>query len=452
MSSNEVVIGVYEVSKCYEIYNKPQDRLKQFFLPTLRRFFGIVFNNYFKNFWALRCVTFEINRGETVGIIGKNGAGKSTLLQMICGTLSPSDGSIQVNGKVAALLELGSGFNLDFTGRENVYMNAALYGLSRKEIDLRFESIASFADIGDFIEQPVKTYSSGMMVRLAFAVIAHVDADILIIDEALAVGDVFFTQKCMRFLRSFMEGGTVLFVSHDINSVKNLCNRAIWIEDGHIRLYEDSKIVCEHYLQAFYEHQQGISAKVSYGHNKVTSSSVMYRDQRIEFINSTNLRNDLKILDFKIDERSFGKGSAKIIRVQMLNGSREPLAWIVGGEQVILKIEAQCFDSLDSIIIGFFIRDRLGQDLFGDNTWMSYQKDPVGSTPGSIIEANFTFNMPILPVGDYCISVSIGNGTQESCEQQHWIHEALSFKSLSSSVATGLIGVPMSDISLKVHS
>ncbi len=199
MSTADTAIKVSNLSKCYQIYEAPSDRLKQFVVPRLQRLIGRLPKQYFREFWALKDVSFEVKKGETVGIIGRNGSGKSTLLQLICGTLSPSAGNLEVNGRVAALLELGSGFNVEFTGRENIYMNASILGLSQKEIDDRFDEIVAFADIGQFIEQPVKTYSSGMMVRLAFAVIAHVEADILVVDEALAVGDAFFTQKCMRF-------------------------------------------------------------------------------------------------------------------------------------------------------------------------------------------------------------------------------------------------------------
>ncbi len=205
MSSDQVAIQISKLSKCYEIYDAPRDRLKQFILPVLQRKTGRSPKRYFREFWALRDVSFDVMKGETIGVIGRNGCGKSTLLQMICGTLSPTEGSIRTQGRIAALLELGSGFNPEFTGRENVYLNAAVLGLTRSEIEARFDAITAFAEIGEFIEQPVKTYSSGMMVRLAFAVIAHVDADILIVDEALAVGDAFFTQKCMRFLRQFMK-------------------------------------------------------------------------------------------------------------------------------------------------------------------------------------------------------------------------------------------------------
>ena len=191
-------------------------------------------STFFREFWALKDVSFEVKRGETVGIIGRNGSGKSTLLQIICGTLSPTGGQVETHGRVAALLELGSGFNPEFTGRENVYMNGSVIGLSRDEIDTLFDDIVAFADIGEFIDQPVKTYSSGMYVRLAFAVIAHVNADTLVIDEALAVGDVFFVQKCMRFLRKFMDEGTIIFVSHDTGAVVNLCNRAFMLNKGQV--------------------------------------------------------------------------------------------------------------------------------------------------------------------------------------------------------------------------
>jgi lipopolysaccharide transport system ATP-binding protein len=272
----DIAIRVTNLSKCYEIYSSPRDRLKQFIVPTLCRIFPPLrrlFSThnpalstqhsalplFYREFWALKDVSFEIKKGETVGIIGRNGSGKSTLLQMICGTLNPTHGSIETNGRIAALLELGSGFNPEFTGRENVYMNASVLGLSNEEIDARFDDIVAFADIGDFIEQPVKTYSSGMMVRLAFAVIAYVDADILVVDEALAVGDAFFTQKCMRFLRNFMKSGTVLFVSHDTSAVVNLCSHALWLHHGIAKFAGSPKEVSEQYLQALYESQQGES-------------------------------------------------------------------------------------------------------------------------------------------------------------------------------------------------
>lgn len=200
--SDNVAICIDGVSKYFEIYEKPAHRLLQMIFRGHRQ--------YYRPFWALHDISFEVKRGECVGIIGRNGAGKSTLLQIITGTLTPSAGKVHIKGRVAALLELGSGFNPEFTGRENVYLNASILGLTNKEIDARYDDIVAFADIGEFIDQPIKSYSSGMVVRLAFAVVAHVDADVLIVDEALSVGDAFFTQKCMRFLRRFMKDNTVL--------------------------------------------------------------------------------------------------------------------------------------------------------------------------------------------------------------------------------------------------
>jgi lipopolysaccharide transport system ATP-binding protein len=241
MSSDIVAIRVQNLGKCYHIYAQPQDRLKQSLWRGRKQFY--------REFWALKDVSFEMRKGETVGIIGRNGSGKSTLLQMIAGTLSPTSGSITVNGRVAALLELGSGFNPEFTGRENVYMNGAILGLSESEIAARFDEIANFADIGDFIEQPVKTYSSGMLMRLAFAVSVNVEPDVMIVDEALAVGDMAFQFKCMdRLERLTKSGTTLLFVSHDIGAIKAFCHRAIYLSGGEIKATGAASDIAELYM------------------------------------------------------------------------------------------------------------------------------------------------------------------------------------------------------------
>jgi lipopolysaccharide transport system ATP-binding protein len=220
-----IAIRVHNLSKMYRIYDRPQDRLKQMFWRGRRQ--------YGREFWALRNVSFDVKQGETVGIIGRNGGGKSTLLQIIAGTLGPTEGDVEVHGRVAALLELGSGFNPEFTGRENVFMNGSILGFSREEMEQLFDEIAAFADIGDFIEQPVKLYSSGMMVRLAFAVQACIEPEILIVDEALSVGDIFFQQKCYRRIDDLRNNGTsILFVSHNMGDVRQFCQRAILLDHG----------------------------------------------------------------------------------------------------------------------------------------------------------------------------------------------------------------------------
>lgn len=439
--SSEHAVEVHTISKCYQIYDKPRDRLLQMLLRGKKQFY--------REFWALRDISLVIDKGDTLGIIGRNGSGKSTLLQIICGILNPSSGSVSVTGRVAALLELGSGFNPEFTGYENIYMNASVLGLSKEEIDARFNDIVDFADIGDFIDQPVKTYSSGMYVRLAFAVIAHVDADILVIDEALAVGDAFFTQKCMRFLRNFKKRGTLIFVSHDTHSVINLCDRAIWIEKGEIIEEGSPKEVCERYLEAFYESQQGKSSTIKFKSHIVNKNDLNMRDQRLKFVNSGGLRNDLHVFKFNLSGKSFGKGNAQICNVSLLDDQEKELSWIVGGEKVILRVVVHCFQQLDSPIVGFFVKDRLGQQLFGDNTYLTYKDAPVICRGERDIVADFVFFMPILPAGTYSITVAIADGTQFEHVQHHWIHDALLFKSESSMVATGLIGIPMLDIRLQ---
>jgi lipopolysaccharide transport system ATP-binding protein len=448
MSSN-IAIKVQSIGKCYQIYDQPEDRLKQSIYPKFQKLSGIQPKRYYREFWALNNISFEIRKGETVGIIGRNGSGKSTLLQMICGTLNPTIGKIEVVGRVAALLELGSGFNPEFTGKENVYLNASVLGLTKKEVDGRYQQIVDFADIGDFINQATKTYSSGMLVRLAFAVIAHVDADILVIDEALAVGDAFFTQKCMRFLRNFMLNGTVLFVSHDTASVKNLCNRAIWLEKGSVIQEGYPKEVCESYLQAFYEAQQGKSTSLSIRRDATNTLPAIYKDQRQDFINNSNLRNDIQVFEFKHDSPSFGLGGANITSVILLDKSGNPLNWIVGGEEVVLRVQAQANIDLDAPIIGFHLKDRLGQLLFGDNTFLTYLNAPLFVKENNHIAAEFHFQMPRLALGEYSLSVAIANGTQHAHVQHHWIHDAVFFKSESTSICNGIIGIPMRDIKLK---
>ncbi len=452
MSSEDIAIRVSNLSKRFEIYGAPRDRLKQFVLPRLRRIMGKLPKQYFDEFWALKDVSFEIKRGETVGIIGRNGSGKSTLLQMICGTLTPTSGSIQTNGRIAALLELGSGFNPEFTGRENVYLNAAVLGLSTEEIDARFDDIADFADIGQFIEQPVKSYSSGMYVRLAFAVIAYVDADILVIDEALAVGDAFFTQKCMRFLRNFMNQGTVIFVSHDTASVHSLCDKAIWIDKGKFKEIGTPKAVCDLYLEALFESVQGLSISSQKKLNSEISLSHPAKDQRQNFINASNLRNDIKLFQFNPDALSFGKKEAEIIEVIFLDTQNHPLSWIVGGEHIVLRIRAIAHVAMQSIIVGFYIKDRLGQILFGDNTCLNYIDNPQSCFENNEITAEFRFQMPRLTAGDYSVCPAIAHGSQDDHIHQHWIHDALFFRSESTSIATGILGIPMSSIILNIQS
>lgn len=448
---SDVVIKVSEVSKNFEINKNPAAILSK---VIRENWLGGAFRSKTpqtdsaNSISALKNISFEVKRGETIGIIGRNGSGKSTLLQIICGTLTPSTGTVHTHGRIAALLELGSGFNPEYTGRENVFLNAQILGLTREQIENRLDDIISFADIGDFLDQPVKTYSSGMFVRLAFAVIAHVDADILIIDEALAVGDAFFSQKCMRFIRNFMKTGTVLFVSHDTGSIKNLCSRAIWLEKGEILEQGAAKDVADLYLQAFYEAQQGKSTKTVLKRNYSNLRKAPVKDSRHDLIIHSNIRNDLKVESFISDAASFGAGKAEIIDVHISDASGAALAWIVGGEEVSIVVRVMAHEKLNSAIVGFYFKDKLGQYLFGDNTYITYIDNAQSAEPNDILEAAFTFQMPYLTKGDYSLCVAVAEGTQESHEQQHWIHDALFIRCDNSSVATGILGIPMHKISM----
>lgn len=451
---SKFAISVKNLSKNYVVYDSNADRLKHFFLSPIRRLMGKECRTYFREFRALDNVSFEVKKGESVGIIGRNGAGKSTLLQMICETVQPTGGCIDINGRIAALLELGSGFNPDFSGRENIYINASILGLDRALIDARFSDIEAFADIGDYIDQPVKKYSSGMIMRLAFAVIAHVDADILIIDEALSVGDAFFTQKCMRFLREFMKDGTVLFVSHDIGAVLGLCNSALFLKDGMVVEAGDPQYVTECYLEEQYKVIQGDSV-VEGGNksNKLRCSNevkTVGRDMRLDFIQKSNLRNDIQIFPMEEGTREFGDGGAILTDVLVLDKNRTPLSWVVGGEEVTLAVRGKAQKEIYEPIVGFTWKDRLGQIVFCDNTYLSYKDEAVAIKQKQNFEACFNFVMPVLPVGDYVISAAIAEGTPEAHVQHHWIHEALVMKVHSTSVCYGLIGLPLLGVNIHV--
>lgn len=465
MSSELLTISVASLGKKYEIYAQPSDRLKQMILPRIGRLTGIGRHAYFKEFWALRDVSFEVRRGETVGIIGRNGSGKSTLLQMICGTLHPTQGAVKTYGRIAALLELGAGFNPDFTGKENVYLSGLLYGIPESELRKRFNSILEFADIGEFIHQPVKTYSSGMYVRLAFAIAVHVDADTLVIDEALSVGDARFTQKCMRFLREFQKRGTLLFVSHDAGAVTNLCSRAIWLDQGRLVMDGSARDVVERYLA-----EQHAADRASVGHHvtvrEVTLAGgaatnvatdlpaaampVDVVDPRKDMLNGAT-RNLVEVFQFEAQhvEKEFGAGAARIIDVRLLDDSGQAHRLITGGEIADLVIEAEVLEPIEAPIFGFYIKDRLGQKLFGDNTYMNYRDQPLGAEPGTRLRAHFRFRMPVLPNGDYSIDAALASGTQENHTQQHWIHDALTFRASESTMRHGLVGIPMHAIEIE---
>lgn len=399
--SSDIAISLRGVGKTYRIFDTPGQRL-------LHLLFGA--KGQQREFHALQGIDLDVRKGETLGVIGRNGAGKSTLLQIICGTLTPSAGEVRINGRIAALLELGAGFSPEFSGRENVYLSAAIHGLGRAEIEARMPDILAFAEIGDFIDQPVKTYSSGMFVRLAFAVIAHLDADILVIDEALAVGDVYFTQKCLRFLRRFAEKGTLLFVSHDTHSVVNLCQRAMWLEKGRIQRFGEAKAVSDAYLGSFYEDR----------------------------LNENQADNETE--KPAISDREFGLGGGRIESYRLLDANGNPLTVLERAQRVRLEVEFLAREDIQSPILGFFLKDRLSQALCGENS-IAWLPEWTHLAAGSRSQVAFEFELPLLATGDYTVSIALGAGTQQQHVQHHWIHDALAFRSQASPSLTGLFAL-----------
>ncbi|MFJ2458772.1 ABC transporter ATP-binding protein [Pseudomonas neuropathica] len=351
--SSDIAIKIENLSKCYQIYNAPRDRLKQFILPSLQRATGLQPQQYYREFWALRDISFEVKKGETVGVIGRNGGGKSTLLQLICGTLNPTSGTIQTNGRIAALLELGSGFNPEFTGRENVYLSCALLGLTKEETDARFDDVASFADIGSFIEQPVKTYSSGMFVRLAFAVNIVSQPDIMIVDEALAVGDMSFQAKCMTALRRIQDNGaTVLFVSHDIGSIRSLCSQAAYLEKGILKGFGKASTLTEDYIRVTREELNSEVLKylpeikppaLNAPENSSSSPAALGFKESFEF--------DRRAAEFR-----YGVGGVKIAFAELVDEEDQPVVTAEFNQKVRLKIYIEAHEQTDCSV-NYYIQD-----------------------------------------------------------------------------------------------
>jgi lipopolysaccharide transport system ATP-binding protein len=370
-------IVVRGVGKCYEIYARPLDRLKQTLYRGRRRFY--------REFWALQDASLEIEAGEAIGIVGRNGSGKSTLLQIIAGTLRPSTGDVTVRGRVHALLELGSGFNPEFTGRENVYLNGAVLGLSRRQIDAKFDEIAAFADIGEFLDQPIKTYSTGMVVRLAFAVQVQLEPNILIVDEALSVGDMAFQQKCMSCVRRLLDNGTTfLFVSHDPYAIRTLCRRALWLDRGRVAGLGSANEVTEAYLSDL---RVGLNARaLQEWSGPAVSPEVL-----------TPLEEAAQTLD--------GGQAARLRSVRLLNELGQATEALRLGERFTVECELEADVDLVHVSVGFVLKDRLGVELTGESVFNSCRR---GFTiqKGQTRTVRFT-GVNILRPGPYAIGAYV---------------------------------------------
>ncbi|MDX1728794.1 MAG: ABC transporter ATP-binding protein [Pseudoalteromonas tetraodonis] len=411
-SKSDVAISVHGLSKCYQIYAKPVDRLKQFVFPKLARLLGRASHNYFREFWALRDVSFTINRGETIGIIGHNGAGKSTLLQLICGTLNPSGGKLEVSGRIAALLELGAGFNPEFSGRDNVYLNGSVLGLSKAEIDARFADIAAFSDIGRFMDQPVKTYSSGMYVRLAFAVQACIDPEILIVDEALAVGDVGFQYKCFKRMEALRaKGTTILMVTHSTHSILEYADRCLVMDGG--KLVTDTTDV----LAAVMAYEKGMVLA-----EQMPLPDLPVTHEQVGEVPSVSLLQQRQQAEANvlIGEKRFGSARALItgLIIYKADGSSlndDPL--IKAGDTLTLDFTLVASEHISDVVLGLSLSRAQGGDIWGDNNITAGH--PLVLEPGSQ-QLRYQVTLPINS-GDYllhCGLACLSGGEREELDQR----------------------------------
>jgi lipopolysaccharide transport system ATP-binding protein len=455
MSSNDIVIDVKNLGKSYNIYKRPQDRLKQSVIPRLQQIMGRPADRYFREFWALRNVSFDVRQGETVGIIGRNGSGKSTLLQIICGTLTSTRGTVSTQGRIAAILELGSGFNPEFSGRENVYLNGAILGLSQEEIDARFDDIASFADIGDFIEQPVKIYSSGMVIRLAFAVQAMVDPDILIVDEALAVGDEKFRRKCFARFEELRNNGTsILFVSHSMGQVVELCEKVLLLERGERLLYGQPLRVVRAYQKLIYapateqpEMVKAYQLADQKGRDEpnlveiVPEAATLQEDASEDLIDSNLIPESTQVYPVQ---------GAEILSFRILDMDGHPTNLLKLKEDYQFEVSGHFLQDVENVYFGLHIRTIKGAGITGQR----YPKDGKfieRVKAGENFRITYGFKMVMLP-GTYFVSGGVWSAHEPNC--LHRIMDAMMFRILpeKNTISTGYFDAASMDPVLEFSS
>ena len=425
---NGVAIRVHNLSKVYRLYDRPIDRLKESLHPFRR--------NYHHNFHALKDVSFEIRKGETFGIIGKNGSGKSTLLKIIAGVLTPSRGTLEVRGKVSALLELGIGFNPDMTGLENIYFSGTIMGYSREEMDAKVDDILAFADIGEFIHQLMKTYSSGMFVRLAFAVATKVDPEILLVDEALAVGDMFFQSKCMLMMKRMIDSGmTLLFVSHDTSSVTNLCERAIYLENGEVKTIGEAISVTDQYLKdmrhliyrASPEHESPVEIPIEEDQGETAPS------EKSGLSDGTCADMVFKVdpaFTERVQSYRYGTGGARVMAMELLNQRGEPAVAFRFNEWITVRAYIECYKEIDFLNCCILIRNRNGIEITHATSFESRFAFPVLKA-GDRIVVDIRFKNILKGGEGYTIHYTLNNTPQvETQEILDLIELAAHFESL----------------------
>lgn len=403
---SNVALQVANITKVYKLYNQPTDRLKEALNP-----FKKIYHN---NFYALNDVSFEVKKGETLGIIGQNGAGKSTLLKIITGVLTPTHGTVQANGRIASLLELGAGFNLEYTGMENIYLQGTLMGFSREDTELKIDEILSFASIGEFIHQPVKTYSSGMFARLAFAVAINVEPDILIVDEVLSVGDARFQSKCIRKMEEIAKKNiTILFVSHDLQTIKKFCNNVIWLDSGKVVQSGKPNTILEDYISHM---QYDMQTK----RDNEAKGSLMQKQQNQEQIDLIDLGQC----------ESFGEKKATFTKIGFFNDKKKPTLTFQQGDFITMICDFTTTINLYDIAIGLMLKDTHNHEILTFNSYM-YNCPLKKVVANDTIRTSVRFKVPKLFPKEYIVTLALSEGTQMNHIQQHWIHEAASIKILS---------------------
>ncbi len=434
---SDIAIQVDNLSKCYQIYDKPHQRLLQMIYRGHRQ--------YYREFWALKDVSFTVKRGETIGIIGRNGSGKSTLLQMICGTLTPTSGTVHTTGRITALLELGSGFNPEFTGRENVYMNGAVLGFTHEEMDKRYEKIVAFADIGDFINQPIKSYSSGMVVRLAFAVQAMVGPDILVVDEALAVGDVKFQAKCFDRLRQLKESGTsILLVTHSSEQIVTHCTKAILLNDGAVVEQGEPRLVVNRYMDILFGKGKREIATHIVSAEKDTSGQD--EDQSVHDLSRTE-DTFCERAGYNPYEYRWGDGAAQILDFYLAANDTSYPSFVTSGQQLVFALSIRFLEDLVRPILGITIKSKEGVTLYGVNSeTLSLDDFKQYGEQGSVIIATVRFPCR-LAEGDYFISLGVATRRGEEIIPHDRRYDSIYFKVRSDASFFGLV-----DLNLELHT
>jgi lipopolysaccharide transport system ATP-binding protein len=423
------IIRTEKISKCFRIYRHPSDHLKELLSFGKKRFH--------EPFWAVKDVDMSVDRGCCLGIIGENGSGKSTLLRMIAGVVRPTAGNIAVGGRVSALLELGAGFNPQFTGRENIFLYASILGFTDAQTRERIPSIEKFAEIGEFVDRPVKTYSSGMFVRLAFAVAIHMDPDILIVDEALSVGDIFFQQRCIRRIQQLKrQGVTILFVSHDLEAVRSLADRAMWMDHGEVRLDGKTDEVVSKYLAAMVTRgRKDIMEEEAIGKPLVAPVDLDLSEQALaripQFI--AHVPN--------VDHR-YGNGKARILGIGVFGSEGDPLSSVAQGDRLCIRISVEFQEDVEQPNIGFMLRNRLGEDVTGTNLMFEGMRLPK-AVAGHRVSVDFVMDLPFLHAGFYYFSPAVADGTLDQYEMCDWIDNACVIEVIQRTITYGHMRIPM---------